>query len=105
MANTYEVIIDYVEAHRQVGDLEKVIHKVHYQYKVTDQNNKYITLLKFVDLPEVDPTSFIVFDDITIEMVKSWIAPLIDEAALQSEADSTLQNVIYPQNLILEIKS
>ena len=105
MANTYELTINYVEAHRQLNGLEKVIHKVHYYYKVTDENNKHATLIRFIDLPEVDATSFVAFDDITIEMVKSWIIPLIDEPSLQVEADNTLQEVIYPSNLILEIKS
>jgi len=105
MANTYQLQINYVEAHRQVGDLEKVVHKVHYRYIVTNSDGKYATILKSVDLPEADSGSFIAFDDITIAMVTEWITPIINETDLQAEADQTLQDIVYPQNLILEIKS
>jgi len=105
MANTYQLQIDYVEAHRQVGDLEKVVHKVHYRYIVTNSDNKSAAILKNVDLPEVDPDSFTIFDNITKQMVTEWITPLIDEAALQLEADETLESIINPPNLILEINN
>lgn len=103
--NTYEIIIYYVEAHRQIENLEKVIHKVHFEYKAINENGKFAVIMKEVDLPEVDASSFTPFNEVTKAQVIEWITPLIDETALKLEADKELQDRLYPSNLILEINN
>lgn len=103
--NTHEIKIYYVEAHRQINNLEKVIHKVHFEYKAINENGKSAVIMKEVNLPSVDAASFIPFDQITKDQVTEWIKPLIDEESLKIESDEELQNRLYPQNLILEINN
>lgn len=105
MEKNYELKLDHVEAHRELGELEKVIHKVHYRYYVTNSEGFEAHLHKAVDIGGVDESSFIPFEQLTKAQVIEWITPFIDETALKSEVDQKLQDAFYPDNLILEIKS
>lgn len=103
MANTYQLIISHVEAHRELDGHEKVIHKVHYDYLVTNENGKKANLVRSLDLPSFDSSSFVPFDEITKAQIVEWMTPLLDETAMQTEVDQVLEDMINPPNLILEI--
>jgi hypothetical protein len=105
MANTYQLIINYVEAHRELDGHEKVIHKVHYDYLVTNENGKRANLVRSLDLPSFDSANFVPFDQITKAQLVEWMTPLLDETAMQAEVDQVLEDIINPPNLILEISS
>jgi hypothetical protein len=105
MANTYKLIINYVEAHRELDGYQKVIHKVHFDYLATNAANQRANLVRSVNLPTFDSSNFIPFDEITRAQVIEWITPLLDEASLQTEVDQVLENIVNPPNLILEIKN
>lgn len=105
MANTYKLIISHVEAHRELDGYEKVIHKVHYDYLVINENGKRAVLVRSLDLPSFDSTNFVPFDEITKTQLVEWMTPLLDETAMQAEVDQVLEDIINPPNLILEIKN
>ena len=105
MANTYQLIISHVEAHRELDGYEKVIHKVHYDYLVTNEAGQRANLVKYLDLPSFDSANFIPFDEITIAKLIEWMTPLLDETAMQAEVDQVLEDIINPPNLILEIRN
>lgn len=105
MANTYQLIISHVEAHRELDGYEKVIHKVHYDYLVTNEAGQKANLVRSLDLPSFDSTNFVPFDQITKAQLVEWMTPLLDETAMRAEVDQVLEDMINPPNLILEIKS
>ena len=91
MANTYKLIISHVEAHRELDGHEKVIHKVHYDYLVINENGKRAVLVRSLDLPSFDSTNFVPFDEITKAKLIEWMTPLLDETAMQAEVDQALE--------------
>ena len=105
MANTYQLIINYVEAHRELDGHEKVIHKVHYDYLVTNEAGQRAVLVRSLDLPDFDPTNFTPFNEVTKAQLVEWMTPLLDITAMQAEVDQVLEEIINPPNLILEIKN
>ena len=105
MEKYYELKLDHVEAYRELGDLEKVIHKVHYRYYVTNSEGFEAHLHKTVNIGDVDENSFTPFEELTKAQVIEWITPFVDEEALKIEVDQKLQDAFYPENLILEINN
>ena len=105
MEKNYELRIDHVEAHRELGELQKVVHKVHYRYYVTNSEGFESHLHKTVDIGDVDENSFTPFEELTKAQVTDWITPFINETELKTEVDQKLQDAFYPDNLILEINN
>lgn len=103
MANTYTFKINAVDAHTQVGDLEKVVYNVHWSYIAEDanENNASIIGTQTVDEPNAD--SFTAFDDLVQADIIAWIEPLLDVAEMQSNLDAQIAEKVTPTKLTLSV--
>jgi len=103
MANTYTFKINAVDAHTQVGDLEKVVYNVHWSYIAEDanENNASIIGTQTVDEPNAD--SFTAFDDLVQADIIAWIEPLLDVSEMQSSLDAQIAEKVTPTKLTLSV--
>mgnify|MGYP005998245815 CR=1 FL=1 len=85
MANTYTFKINAVDAHTQVGDLEKVVYNVHWSYIGEDADGNSADLIGTQTVDEPNADSFTAFDD------------------LRSTLDSELAELAAPTKVTLQV--
>jgi len=93
-------VISQLDSIPSIDGMDKVISTIHYraqkQYEedVIHFTADYYNLLK-VDAPH--EASFTPYDEVTKEMVESWLTALLDCEAIEANLDAQIQNFLYPE--------
>ena len=103
MANTYTFKINAVDAHTQVGELEKVVYNVHWSYIGEDADGNSADLIGTQTVDEPNADSFTAFDDLVQADIIAWIEPLLDVDSLRSTLDSQLAELAAPTKVTLQV--
>jgi hypothetical protein len=97
MANTYNLEIVGFQTKITDGELENVVVEIHYKHSVVAEDGetwKAISTCLVIDAP--DPDNFTEFNELTPEIVKSWIGEdriesdkaILDEQLLEAQTPS-----------------
>jgi len=83
--------------------LNKVVLSIHWRYIGTNENGKSFELNGEQVVDEVNPINFIDYEDLTIEIVSSWLENLIDINELKSNIERGIFLIENPKTLILNL--
>ena len=85
MATTYEWSVAQVEL-IPVGDLRKVVHKCFWKCAATGTSGKTVEQYGVVELDvnNLNPESFVSFDDLTEEQIVTWIKSKVAVQSIES---------------------
>jgi hypothetical protein len=90
---SWEIFSLYTAPHE--NGLKNVVKKVNWRYQIKD-NSYYADIYLVTELTSPTPDSFIVYDDLTDDVVFSWISSVEDMETLQSNLQDKLNDVKRP---------
>lgn len=91
---TYDIISLYTAPSKD--NLENVIVEVNWRYQVTDGAH-YADWYLRTKLGEAEPSTFVPYDQLTDEIIFSWIESTLDMNAIKQEVDKRLEKKKSPQ--------
>lgn len=98
--NTYYFKINAVDTYvsKTVNDteLQDVVYNVHWSYFGEHESGKKIDSVGMTEVSDPDPSNYTNFDDLTEEMVISWIEPMLDVTKMQEWIDGKLAELVSP---------
>ena len=100
----YKWVISSLDAKIQDGNLENVVETVHWRYQAEDGENiadVYGSLV--LDAPEAG--SFIPSEQLTEEIVFSWLEAKLDVAELRNNLDAQLDAQANPTHVSLSLNA
>ena len=94
MANTYTWNFPTLERKATEGDLSDVVKTIHYRYTGTYDSNTEIssTIYGTVGLDQPDSNTFITFDSLTANTVKTWVLTKLNQTEIELKASIDSQN-------------
>lgn len=111
MANTYYFKIKNLDCFVEKEGLQKVVYNVHWSYYAQHEtlndlgNPNEVYMIGTKDVSAPDPESFTSFDNLTEEMIISWIEPQLDIESMRSYLDSLLDEKIAPTKISLRLNT
>ena len=93
---TYTWNIHKIYTKPSLNDLTNVIHMIHWQYIGTDENNNTASIDLPITLPEPSEENFISYNNITEEMVISWLESILNIEDLQQGIVDKIENIKNP---------
>jgi hypothetical protein len=97
MANTYKWTINALDAKVAVEDgNENVVYTVHWGYSATDETGEHSASSIGTHGVEYDADSFTAYEDLTEEMVISWLEGGLDVESMKAGLDSQIEKLITP---------
>lgn len=103
-----EWIITKLKCKTNDGGLTNVVQRIKWRYKFTETVNGKVyetELYGSLDLPEPDPNSFTLFNDLTKQQVEEWIILNMGDGYIQyleQQLQSNLNELIYPTIVLLD---
>jgi hypothetical protein len=93
---TYTWDINKIYAKPLSNGLINVIHSIDWSYTGIDENNNTASIQVPITLPEPSDENFIPYDDITEEMVISWLESILNVEDLQQGIIDKIENIKNP---------
>jgi hypothetical protein len=93
---TYTWNINRIYTKPLLNGLTNVIHTIDWSYIGTDENNNRAHMQMPTLLPESSEENFIPYDNITEEMVISWLESILNVEDLQQEIINKIENIKNP---------
>jgi hypothetical protein len=97
MANTYTWSIQRIQAKKQEGNLQNVVNRVWWMCIARNEAGISANTYSVADIPlSVDTSGFVPYDNLTEDVVLSWVKSAINVTAVQDDLDrkiTELQNV------------
>lgn len=103
MANTYKWVLSSLNAKIQDGELSNVIETVHWRLQATDANENIADVYGSLGLDAPEVGSFIPSDQLTEEIVISWLEANLDADALKAGLDSQLHAIQHPTHTTITL--
>jgi hypothetical protein len=97
MSNTYYWEIANLEVKPSANGLQNIVKKIHWVYVVRNENGAAEHTFGVVDVPDPNPESFIQYEQISEEMVISWLKTQLDEESLKPIVDEKLYKSLNPE--------
>ena len=105
MANTYTWDIPALDCRPKEGDLSTVVYNVHWRYNADDGNGNVATIIGTQSVEAPDPDNFKPYEDLTKEIVVSWIEPQMDMVDMKSNIDAQIAEKENPTTETLPLPS
>jgi len=107
MATTYKWVVSSLDAYpKDAEGLKDVICVIHYRYQAEQiENDKtyFAEVYGTLSVPSPDPADFVPYDQVTYEMVCSWLEAGLDKEALEQNLDSQIEDQINPKVISLPL--
>jgi len=95
----FEFIISQLDSIPSLDGMDKVISVIHYRaQKQYEEDVIHFTADTYgaVSLDAPHEASFTPYDEVTKEMVESWLTALLDCEAIEANLDSQIENFLNP---------
>jgi hypothetical protein len=102
MATTYKFVISDLKAKIQDGELSNVIDTIHWRYQATD-GEFTADVYGSVGLESPEADSFIPSEDLTEDIVISWLEAKLDVDALKEGLDAQIEAQKNPTHISLSL--
>jgi hypothetical protein len=107
MATTYKWVVSSLDAYpKDAEGLTDVICVIHYRYQAEQvENDKtyFAEVYGTLSVPSPDPADFVPYDQVTYEMVCSWLEAGLDQEALEQNLNSQIEDQINPKVISLPL--
>ena len=107
MATTYKWVVSSLDAYpKDAEGLTDVICVIHYRYQAEQvENDKtyFAEVYGTLSVPSPDPADFVPYDQVTYEMVCSWLEAGLDQVALDENLDAQIEDQINPKVISLPL--
>ena len=107
MATTYKWVVSSLDSYpKDAEGLTDVICVIHYRYQAEQvENDKtyFAEVYGTLSVPSPDPADFVPYDQVTYEMVCSWLEAGLDQEALEQNLDSQIEDQINPKVISLPL--
>ena len=107
MATTYKWVISALESYpKNAEGLTDVICIVHWRYQaeqVDGEKTYNADVYGTLSVAAPDPANFVPYEDVTYEMVCSWLEAGLDKEALEHNLDSQIADQINPKIVTLPL--
>jgi hypothetical protein len=110
MANTYSWDCKTVDIYPTHDSLSDVVYNVHWRYTATDESGEHSATLigtQIISLDDIDPETFVIFEDLTNDILTGWVQTAIGDEGLQTmkeNADTQVSNLITPTSITKTIQ-
>ncbi len=107
MATTYKWVVSSLDAYpKDAEGLTDVICVIHYRYQAEQvENDKtyFAEVYGTLSVPSPDPADFVPYDQVTYEMLCSWLEAGLDKEALEENLNSQIEDQINPKVISLPL--
>jgi len=107
MATTYKWVISALESYpKNAEGLTDVICIVHWRYQaeqVDGDKSYFADVYGTLSVAAPDPANFVPYEDVTYEMVCSWLEAGLDKEALEQNLDSQIAEQNNPKIISLPL--
>ena len=107
MATTYKWVVSSLDSYpKDAEGLTDVICVIHYRYQAEQvENDKtyFAEVYGTLSVPSPDPADFVPYDQVTYEMVCSWLENGLDTESLNENLDSQIEDQINPKVISLPL--
>lgn len=107
MATTYSWVISSMDSYpKTADDLTDVICVIHWRRTATqvDGDKTYFAeVYSTLSVPAPDPADFVPYDQVTYEMVCSWLESGLDTESLNENLESQIADQINPKIISLPL--
>jgi hypothetical protein len=107
MATTYKWVVSSLDSYpKDAEGLTDVICVIHWRYQAEQVENEktyFAEVYGTLSVPSPDPANFVPYEDVTYEMVCSWLEAGLDKEALEQNLDSQIEDQINPKIVTLPL--
>jgi hypothetical protein len=107
MATIYKWVVSSLDSYpKDAEGLTDVICVIHWRYQaeqVQDDKNYFAEVYGTLSVPSPDPADFVPYEEVTYEMVCSWLENGLDTESLNENLDSQIADQINPKIISLPL--
>jgi len=107
MATTYKWVVSSLDSYpKDAEGLTDVICVIHWRYQaeqVQDDKTYFAEVYGTLSVPSPDPAIFVPYEEVTYEMVCSWLENGLDTESLNENLDSQIEDQINPKVISLPL--
>jgi hypothetical protein len=107
MATTYKWVVSSLDAYpKDAEGLTDVICVIHWRYQaeqVQGDKTYFAEVYGTLSVPSPDPADFIPYEEVTYEMVCSWLQSGLDQVSLDENLDAQIEGQINPKIITLPL--
>jgi hypothetical protein len=107
MATTYKWVVSSLDSYPTDAEgLTDVICVIHWRYQAEQVENEktyFAEVYGTLSVPSPDPADFVPYDQVTYEMVCSWLEAGLDQEALEQNLNSQIEDQINPKVISLPL--
>lgn len=107
MATTYKWVVSSLDSYpKDAEGLTDVICVIHWRYQAEQvENDKtyFAEVYGTLSVPSPDPADFVPYDQVTYEIVCSWLEAGLDQVALDENLDAQIEDQINPKVISLPL--
>ena len=107
MATTYSWVVSSMDSYpKTADDLTDVICTIHWRRQATqvDGDKTYFAdVYSTLSVPAPDPADFVPYEEVTYEMVCSWLQSGLDQVSLDENLDAQIEGQINPKIITLPL--
>jgi len=104
MAITYTWKINAVDCEVSKNDMANVVYGVHWSLFAQDEEGRMASIIGMQSVGDPDPENFTPFDELTEDMVVSWIEGAMDMEMLQENLTRQIEEIATPKRVTLQLK-
>lgn len=100
MSSTKSWVISAMEVKNQEGDLQNVVFVVHYRRQATEVDGDktyFAETYSTVSLPAPEANKFTPYNELTKEIVESWLNEVLPVADIDASLDKQIEDKKHPQ--------
>jgi hypothetical protein len=101
----YFWIVSALEAYPSYGDHENVVFQIHWRYRAEDEAEHSSELYGFVSVNYEDEQEFVVFENLTPDLVEEWIESALGAdrlAEMRAMLAAKIQEQVTPSRVTLD---
>ena len=107
MATNYKWVVSSLDSYpKDAEGLTDVICVIHWRYKadqVQDDKTYFAEVYGTLSVPSPDPADFVPYEEVTYEMVCSWLESGLDTESLNENLKSQIADQINPKIISLPL--
>ena len=107
MATTYKWVVSSLDSYPTDAEgLTDVICVIHWRYQAEQVENEktyFAEVYGTLSVPSPNPADFVPYDQVTYEMVCSWLEAGLDQVSLDENLDAQIEDQINPKIVSLPL--